>query len=92
MDNETEIVIISTESTYTSEAICVIRCLSGTARVGTTFDTHPASGRVIELTEIEWYGHKVDTLDEMHSGKAHFVGTGAEQLRKYDVLKTPQKE
>ncbi|MER7141156.1 hypothetical protein ACIQGA_34565 [[Kitasatospora] papulosa] len=73
-------------------AVCVVRCIEGTARLGMAFQ-HPASAAGLGtaapgllLTAIEWYGKQVEQLDTVHSGKVTLTGTGAETLAKRDVL------
>ncbi|MFC9407338.1 hypothetical protein ACFRAA_22310 [[Kitasatospora] papulosa] len=73
-------------------AVCVVRCIEGTARLGMEFQ-HPASAAGLGtaapgllLTAIEWYGKQVEQLDTVHSGKVTLTGTGAETLAKRDVL------
>ncbi|MFF9686558.1 hypothetical protein [Streptomyces sp. NPDC014623] len=68
-------------------AICVVRCVEGTARLGMVFH-HPGSAASPEfsLTAIEWYGRQVEQLDTVHSGRVTLTGAGAETLAKRDVL------
>ncbi|WP_329226631.1 hypothetical protein OG488_06080 [Streptomyces sp. NBC_01460] len=73
-------------------AICVVRCVEGTARLGMVFQ-HPGSAASpgtatpeCSLTAIEWYGRQVEQLDTVHSGKVTLTGTGAERLARRDVL------
>jgi hypothetical protein len=73
-------------------AVCVVRCVEGTARLGMVFQ-HPGSvvgpGAATPgflLTAIEWYGKQVEQLDTVHSGKVTLTGAGAETLAKRDVL------
>ncbi|MGP3635219.1 hypothetical protein ACTU45_17930 [Streptomyces sp. 24-1644] len=73
-------------------AVCVVRCVEGTARLGMVFQ-HPGSavgpGTATPgflLTAIEWYGKQVEQLDTVHSGKVTLTGAGAETLAKRDVL------
>ncbi|MGW8884009.1 hypothetical protein [Streptomyces sp. NPDC055749] len=73
-------------------AVCVVRCVEGTARLGRVFQ-HPGSAGGPDaptpgflLTAIEWYGKQVEQLDTVHSGKVTLKGAGAEALAKRDVL------
>ncbi|MFD9498000.1 hypothetical protein [Streptomyces sp. NPDC060035] len=73
-------------------AVCVVRCVEGTARLGMVF-RHPGSAASpgtatpeFSLTAIEWYGRQVEQLDTVHSGKVTLTGAGAETLAKRDVL------
>ncbi|MFE4328755.1 hypothetical protein ACFRQM_04650 [Streptomyces sp. NPDC056831] len=73
-------------------AVCVVRCVEGTARLGMVFQ-HPGSAAGpgtatpgFLLTAIEWYGKQVEQLDTVHSGKVTLTGAGAETLAKRDVL------
>jgi hypothetical protein len=73
-------------------AVCVVRCIEGTARLGMVFErSGPADvAAVVEpsfaLTGIEWYGRRVEQLDAVHSGKVTLTGAGAEKLAEHDVL------
>ncbi|MGA5166171.1 MULTISPECIES: hypothetical protein [Streptomyces] len=74
-------------------AVCVVRCIEGTARLGMLFQ-HPggATGDAdtvaakLRLSSIEWYGKQVDQLDTVHSGKVTLTGVGAATLSRRDVL------
>ncbi|UZJ29449.1 hypothetical protein [Streptomyces endophytica] len=74
------------------EAVCVVRCIDGTARLGMVF-RHCGSGSDVSATEprltltaIEWYGKQVEQLDTVHSGKVTLAGSGVATLAKRDVL------
>ncbi|MCM1969381.1 MULTISPECIES: hypothetical protein [unclassified Streptomyces] len=83
------LLVISVESAQGSRAVCVVRSVYGSARIGTLYQlpspAEPADATV-ELTEIEWYGHPREVLDEMHHGKVSLAGSGAGALRAEDVL------
>lgn len=73
-------------------AVCVVRCVEGTAWLGMVF-RHPGTGATpgtatpgILLTAIEWYGRQVEQLDTVHSGRVTLTGAGAETLAKRDVV------
>ncbi|MFD9287098.1 hypothetical protein ACFWBV_02030 [Streptomyces sp. NPDC060030] len=73
-------------------AVCVVRCVGGTARLGMVF-RHPdyaagpeTSAPRFVLTAIECYGKQVERLDTVHSGRVALTGAGAETLAKRDVL------
>lgn len=102
LDNVPEKAALSIESiesvapgvTGTSDdvAVCVVRCVEGTARLGMEFQ-HPGpavspgtAAPGFLLTAIEWYGKQVEQLDTVHSGKVTLTGTGVETLAKRDVL------
>lgn len=73
-------------------AVCVVRCVEGTARLGMVFQhlgsavgaVTPTQGFL--LTSIEWYGKQVEQLDTVHTGKVVLTGFGAEVFAKRDVL------
>ncbi|MEU8999827.1 hypothetical protein AB0C95_34275 [Streptomyces caniferus] len=73
-------------------AVCVVRCIEGTARLGMTFcHLSPAGGASIAipqltLSAIEWYGKQVEQLDTVHAGKVTLSGRGVDTLAKRDVL------
>ncbi len=72
-------------------AVCVVRCIEGTARLGMVFHRFGTGDNGVDvsqltLTAIEWYGRQVEQLDTVHSGKVTLVGTGADALAKRDVL------
>lgn len=73
-------------------AVCVVRCVEGTAHLGMVFQ-HPGptagpgtAAAAFVLTAIEWYGRQVEQLDNVHSGKVTLTGAGAATLPKRDVL------
>ncbi|MFF9866437.1 hypothetical protein ACF1G0_13560 [Streptomyces sp. NPDC013953] len=66
-------------------AVCVVRCIEGTARLGMVFQ-HPRTTAGLRLSSIEWYGRQADQLDTVHSGKVTLTGVGAETLCRRDVL------
>ncbi|MFC9702437.1 hypothetical protein ACFTWD_17215 [Streptomyces sp. NPDC056943] len=88
MGDLAEIRIISIEEVTQSRSECVIRCISGDARVGMKFDFPFSTGSEIELVRIEWYGKQVEVLDEGHSGKAVLAGN-VEPLRANSALMSP---
>ncbi|MFD6331550.1 hypothetical protein ACFWGI_18500 [Streptomyces niveus] len=71
-------------------AVCVVRCVEGTARLGMVFQHRGsavgAATPRFRLTAIEWYGKQVEQLDTVHSGKVTFKGAGAETLATREVL------
>ncbi|MFE2019331.1 hypothetical protein ACFW9O_14990 [Streptomyces sp. NPDC059499] len=71
-------------------AVCAVRCLEGTAQLGTVFQLSgsaavPGTPGFL-LTGIEWYGKQVEQLDTVHSGKVTLTGAGAGTLAERDVL------
>ncbi|MCX4783513.1 hypothetical protein [Streptomyces sp. NBC_01264] len=80
------LLVVSVESADASRAVCVVRSLYGSARVGTLYQVPFPAGGTVELTEIEWYGHPREVLDAMHHGKVCLVGSGAGALRAEEVL------
>ncbi|MFE1786661.1 hypothetical protein ACFW9F_29835 [Streptomyces sp. NPDC059506] len=75
-----------------SMAVCVVRCIEGTAHLGMVFQRLALQGRsqsaaaTLILDGIEWYGKQVDQLDTVHSGKVTLTGAGADGLAVWDVL------
>jgi hypothetical protein len=72
-----------------SAAVCVVRCIEGTARLGTELHRlAPWNGMasLLSLVAIEWYGRQVDQLDSTHSAKVTFTGSGADGLAVWGVL------
>ncbi|MEU9112352.1 hypothetical protein AB0D04_11280 [Streptomyces sp. NPDC048483] len=75
-------------------AVCVVRCIEGTARLGMVFHRPRSAGDAgtatpqFTLTAIEWYGKQVEELDTVHSGKVTLTGSGSgsDMLAKWDVL------
>ncbi|MFJ4122234.1 hypothetical protein ACIP3U_13005 [[Kitasatospora] papulosa] len=73
-------------------AVCVVRCVEGTAQLGMVFQRPgPTVGKGTAeagfvLTAIEWYGKQVEQLDTVHSGKVTLTGAGAATLAERDVL------
>jgi hypothetical protein len=78
-------------------AVCVVRCIEGTARLGMVFERSGAAEVAgaaepsFALTGIEWYGRQVEQLDTIHSGKVTLAGAGAEKLATHDVLESHAK-
>lgn len=85
------LLIISVESAETSRAVCVVRSLYGSARVGMRYQLPSPADGTVELTEIEWYGHPREVLDEMHHGKVCLVGSGAGALRAEEALAVQER-
>ncbi|MEV7104337.1 hypothetical protein [Streptomyces atroolivaceus] len=75
-------------------AVCVVRCIEGTARLGMVFRRDGSAADAgtampgFLLTSIEWYGRQVQQLDTVHSGKVTLTGAGAETPAEHDVLKS----
>ncbi|WP_185299468.1 hypothetical protein [Streptomyces finlayi] len=75
-------------------AVCVVRCIDGTARTGMVFHRVAPGMRTrtdvtpLTLAAIEWYGKQVDQLDTVHSAKVTLAGAGAgaNALAAWDVL------
>ncbi|MFI6106068.1 hypothetical protein [Streptomyces sp. NPDC051310] len=72
-------------------AVCVVRCIEGTARLGMVFQ-HPRTTARLRLSSSEWYGRQADQLDTVHSGKVRLTGAGAETLCRRDVLRSVMHE
>ncbi|MFB6516815.1 hypothetical protein [Streptomyces sp. NPDC056401] len=80
------LLIVSVESADASRAVCVVRSLYGSARIGTLYQRPSPADGTVELAEIEWYGQPREVLDEMHHGKVCLVGSGAGALRAEEAL------
>ncbi|MFJ7266490.1 hypothetical protein ACIQV3_07425 [Streptomyces sp. NPDC099050] len=85
------LLVISVESAETSRAVCVVRSLYGFARVGTLYRLPTPADGTVELTEIEWYGHPREVLDETHHGKVCLVGSGVGALRAEEALAVQER-
>lgn len=85
------ILIISVESAEASRAVCVVRSLYGSARVGTVYQLPSPVDGTVEVAEIEWYGHSRVVLDDMHHGKVCLVGSGAGALRAGEALAVQER-
>lgn len=77
-------------------AVCVVRCVEGTAQLGMVFQplgsaAGPGTPGFL-LTEIEWYGKQVEQLDSVHSGKVTLTGAGARTLTKRAVLNSAPRD
>ncbi|MCY0937407.1 hypothetical protein [Streptomyces sp. H34-S4] len=85
------LLIISVGSAEASRAVCVVRSLYGSARIGTLYQLPSPADGTVELTEIDWYGHPREVLDEMHHGKVCLVGSGAGALRAEEALAVQER-
>lgn len=76
----------------TGEAVCVVRCIEGSARTGEIFHRRTPGNKnlpdilSLTLTAIEWYGKQVDQLDSAHHAKVTLLGSGVETLAVWDFL------
>ncbi|MET9734681.1 hypothetical protein ABZZ79_29800 [Streptomyces sp. NPDC006458] len=67
-------------------AVCVVRCIEGTAVLGMQFLGMPPQEEngdahaPLTLEKIEWYGRDVEQLDTVHSGKVTLRGESAKTL------------
>lgn len=80
---EPAVLSILSREPMTSEdtAVCVVRCLQGTAVRVSRFQAAPVTPEPLTLTRIEWYGREVDQLDTAHSAKVTLTGPQARTLR-----------
>lgn len=67
-------------------AVCVVRCIEGTAALGLEFlaempqEAEGVTPLPLILEKIEWYGREVDRLDTVHSGKVTLRGEPAGKI------------
>lgn len=66
-------------------AVCIVRCVMGTAVLGMRFDSalpgvEKGTPADLRLVKIEWYGREVEQLDTVHSAKVTLTGEAAESL------------
>ncbi|MEU7306255.1 hypothetical protein [Streptomyces sp. NPDC007206] len=83
--------IYSVEEKPEGAAVCIVRCVGGTARTGQRFTyvsaAHHSSGRShMTLDRILRYEKPVDLLEPPHTAKVLLSGEGVEELAKGSII------
>ncbi|MFJ5519854.1 hypothetical protein ACIQB4_22705 [Streptomyces griseoluteus] len=84
MNSAARLQIHSVEHEGLDRAVCVVRCVGGTARVGQQY------AGPMTLDSIVRYGREVEVLDPPHSAKVRLSGAGVRALERGAVVTAPR--
>lgn len=80
MNSAARLQIHSVEQVEPTAAVCIVRCVGGTAHVGQEF------AGSMTLDWILRYGREVELLDPPHSAKVRLSGAGVRKLERGAVV------